>query len=84
MTTEADGLGESPFWHPTENRLYWLDIPGQRLRRMSVSADLSTEQVVDTWWLDEEPGCYAPAVQGGWVIALRSGVYRAPTWGGDL
>jgi sugar lactone lactonase YvrE len=84
MTAEADGLGESPFWHPAENRLYWVDIPGQRLRRMRVSADLSIEQVVDTWLLDEAPGCFAPAVHGGFVIALRSGVYRAPTWGGAL
>jgi hypothetical protein len=21
-------LGESPFWHPAERSLYWLDIPG--------------------------------------------------------
>jgi sugar lactone lactonase YvrE len=31
-----------------------------------------------------EPGCIAPAAQGGLVVALRDGVYRAPTWGGPL
>lgn len=84
ITSDADGLGESPFWHPAENRLYWVDIPGKRLRRMSVSDDLSCGQVPDTWSLDEEPGCFAPAVHGGWVIALRSGVYRAKSWSGAL
>ena len=27
----ACGLGESPFWHPDESRLWWVDIPGRRL-----------------------------------------------------
>ncbi|MGL6196985.1 MAG: SMP-30/gluconolactonase/LRE family protein [Thermoguttaceae bacterium] len=26
-------LGEGPFWHPTEKRLYWLDIEGMLLHR---------------------------------------------------
>lgn len=82
LTSKPDGLGESPFWHPEENCLYWVDIPGQRLRRMAMSADLACEQKVENWSLGEEPGCFAPATQGGWVIATRSGVYRAHTWGG--
>ncbi len=84
MTAQADTLGESPFWHPQENRLYWVDIPGQRLRRMRVTQDLVATQTVEDWPLAEEPGCFAPAAQGGCVMALRSGVYRAQTWGGDL
>ena len=84
MTAKPDTLGESPFWHPQEGRLYWLDIPGQRLRRMQVGADLSQVNAVEDWPLNEEPGCYAPAAEGGWVMALRSGVYRAQTGGGEL
>jgi sugar lactone lactonase YvrE len=84
MTTQADVLGESPFWHPQEQRLYWVDIPGRRLRRMKVSSDLSQSHAVEDWPLQEEPGCFAPAQQGGWVMALRSGVYRAHEWGGAL
>jgi sugar lactone lactonase YvrE len=84
MTAKPDILGESPFWQPLEGRLYWLDIPGQRLRRMRVGADLSQANAVEDWPLNEEPGCYAPAAKGGWVMALRSGVYRAHTWGGEL
>ena len=30
-------LGESPFWHPQEQRLYWVDIPGKKLLRALVS-----------------------------------------------
>jgi sugar lactone lactonase YvrE len=26
-------LGESPFWHPHERSLYWLDIPGRAVLR---------------------------------------------------
>ncbi|MFM7002648.1 MAG: SMP-30/gluconolactonase/LRE family protein [Limnohabitans sp.] len=84
MTTQADVLGESPFWHPQEQRLYWVDIPGRRLRRMKVSSDLSQSHAVDDWPLQEEPGCFAPAQKGGWVMALRGGVYRAHEWGGAL
>jgi sugar lactone lactonase YvrE len=47
-----------------------------------MSADLESEQQVEDWALGEEPGCFAPAAQGGWVMATRSGVYRAQTWGG--
>jgi len=64
--------------------LYWVDIPGRRLRRMKVSSDLSQSHAVDDWPLQEEPGCFAPAQKGGWVMALRSGVYRAHEWGGAL
>ncbi|MFM8823206.1 MAG: SMP-30/gluconolactonase/LRE family protein [Limnohabitans sp.] len=84
MTTQADVLGESPFWHPQEQRLYWVDIPGRRLRRMKVSSDLSQSHAVEDWPLQEEPGCFAPAQKGGWVMALRGGVYRAHEWGGAL
>ena len=82
ITSQADGLGESPFWNPAEKCLYWVDIPGQRLRRMAMTADAWCEQKLEDWPLGEEPGCFAPAAQGGWVMATRSGVYRALSWGG--
>jgi sugar lactone lactonase YvrE len=75
----ADQLGESPFWHPQERRLYWVDIPGRQLRR----ADPEDPRV-DSWPMPAEPGCIAPARDGGLVIALRDGIYRARTWGGVL
>ncbi|HZY17354.1 MAG TPA: SMP-30/gluconolactonase/LRE family protein [Ramlibacter sp.] len=79
LAEHADQLGESPFWHPQERRLYWVDIPGRCLRR----ADPATG-AVDSWPVPQEPGCIAPARSGGLVVALRDGVYRARTWGGAL
>ncbi len=83
ITTEPDGLGESPFWHPIEQRLYWVDIPGRRVARVVVDG-LQASGPVEHWQLQEEPGCIAPAQGGGLVLALRSGIYRAPQWGGPL
>lgn len=77
--TEADQLGESPFWHPREGRLYWVDIEGRRVRRLDPATG-----VVENWPLPQEPGCMAPAAGGGLVLALRDGVYRALRWGGSL
>jgi sugar lactone lactonase YvrE len=77
--TRPDALGESPFWHPQERRLYWVDIPGKAVRRWDPSTDLA-----DEWTLSQEPGCIAPAASGGLVLALRDGIYRARSWGGPL
>lgn len=76
---EPDALGESPFWHPKEQRLYWVDIAGRRVRRW----DPATGRA-EHWQLAQEPGCIAPAASGGLVLALRDGIYRAPGWGGPL
>ncbi|MEO7106578.1 MAG: SMP-30/gluconolactonase/LRE family protein, partial [Rhodoferax sp.] len=38
----------------------------------------------DTWDMPSEPGCIAPATSGGLVIAMRSGIFRAREWHGDL
>lgn len=83
ITTEPDGLGESPFWHPKEQRLYWVDIPGRRIHRLTLEG-LQASGSVEHWPLDEEPGCIAPMHSGGLVLALRSGIYRAREWGGPL
>lgn len=72
-------LGESPFWHPMEQTLYWVDIPGKKVLRANV-----TMGTVETWDMPSEPGCIAPAATGGLVIALRHGVFRARAWGGAL
>jgi sugar lactone lactonase YvrE len=75
-------LGESPFWHPHERSLYWLDIPGRAVLR--TRGEIEGEPTVERWSLPTEPGCMAPAARGGLVIALRDGIYRAPEWGGAL
>lgn len=72
-------LGESPFWHPDEQMLYWVDIPAKQVLR--ANAFMGTAEM---WSMPSEPGCIAPALSGGLVIALRDGVYRGRRWGGPL
>ncbi len=79
VTTEPNQLGESPFWHPLERRLYWVDIAARLLCRCEVGAGS-----VQTWLMPSEPGCIAPAQGGALVIALRDGIYLARAWGGEL
>ena len=79
LTTTPCQLGESPFWHPHEQMLYWVDIPGKKIQRANVYLGS-----VESWDLPTEPGCIAPAASGGLVMALRHGVFRARTWGGPL
>ena len=84
ITTVPDGLSESPFWHPQENRLYWVDIPGRRLARLAIAGQMQPQGEVQYWPMAEEPGCIAPVQGGGLVIALRDGIYLATSWGGPL
>jgi sugar lactone lactonase YvrE len=64
-------LGESPLWHPREQRLYWCDIPGKRLNRFDpVSGDLSH------WAFDTEPASLAPRLDGTLLLAMRDGLWR--------
>jgi sugar lactone lactonase YvrE len=76
---QRDELGESPFWHPQERKLYWVDIPGRQVRR----ADPATGSA-ESWPMAMDPGCIAPVRGGGLMVALRDGVYRAANWGGVL
>lgn len=84
VVTQPDALGESPFWHPDEQMLYWVDIPGRQVHRLNIFMGS-----VESWAMPSEPGCIAPArdAEGntnGLVIALRDGIYRAYDWGGRL
>lgn len=78
VTSEPDMLGESPFWHPPERALYWVDIPAKRLKRLAQGGQ------AQTWEMPSEPGCIAPVAEGGLMIALRDGIYYAASWGGPL
>ena len=79
LSDEVFALGESPFWHPAEQQLYWVDIPGKAVLRANIYMG-----TVQRWDMPTEPGCIAPAAGGGLVLALRPGVFRAPVWGGEL
>ncbi len=71
-------LGESPFWHPSEQRLYYLDIPGHALFRLDEGASEPQR-----WALNDEPGCVVPLKQGGLLIAQRNGLWRFDPDNGD-
>ena len=79
VVATPDQLGESPFWHASEQKLYWVDIPGRQVHRTDPSSG-----AVDSWAMPMEPGCIAPVEGGGFMIALRDGVYRAAAWGAPL
>jgi sugar lactone lactonase YvrE len=72
-------LGESPFWHPREQRLYWIDITGKQLHRIDAQGGER-----ESWDLPMEACSMAPAASGGLVVALADGFYRARSWGGSL
>ena len=79
VNTPPCELGESPFWHPHEQLLYWVDIAGRQILRANVDKGSA-----ESWDMPSEPGCIAPAATGGLVIALRHGVFRARAWRGPL
>ncbi|MGQ3054968.1 MAG: SMP-30/gluconolactonase/LRE family protein [Roseateles sp.] len=63
-------LGESPLWHPTEQALYAVDIPGRQVLRWREGADAP-----DMWPQDAEPGCIAARAGGGLFVARRDGLW---------
>jgi len=36
VTPHIAALGESPFWHPNEQMLYWVDISGRQILRANI------------------------------------------------
>lgn len=70
-------LGESPLWHPIEQTLYAVDIPGRQVLRWRAGADAP-----DVWPQDAEPGCIAARASGGLLVARRDGLWtRDPATG---
>jgi sugar lactone lactonase YvrE len=78
LPVEPSLLGESPLWHPDEAALYWVDIPGRRLNRWHPG-----QARHDHWELDTEPGCLAPLLGGGLLLAMRDGLWRFDTASGE-
>lgn len=61
-------LGEGPFWHPSERRLYWVDIKAPAIH--ACDAGGGNRQ---TWPMPEPIGSLAPRRAGGFVAAFKSG-----------
>ncbi len=62
-------LGESPFWHPAEQVLYWCDIAGRALHRWEPRSGRHRR-----WDFDTELASCAPLMEGGLLLALRDGL----------
>jgi len=71
-------LGESSLWHPTEQQLYAVDIPGRQVLRWRAGADTP-----DAWPQDAEPGCIAARAGGGLLVARRDGLWTLDTATGE-
>ena len=67
----AAALGESPFWHPTEQVLYYCDIPGHTLQRF----DPATGALAH-WDFDTDVASAAPLLGGQLLLAMRDGLWR--------
>jgi sugar lactone lactonase YvrE len=62
-------LGESPLWHPSEQVLYWCDIPGHKLNCFDPASGEHRQ-----WRFDTDVACCAPLQDGGLLLALRRGL----------
>lgn len=59
-------VGESPVWHPAEQRLYWIDIQGKKIHRFDPATKLN-----ETFPLPEIVTCIALRARGGLVLTLK-------------
>jgi len=64
-------LGESPFWHPDEQCLYYCDIPAHRLHRWSPATG-----ELRHWQFDTDVASAAPFKDGSILLAMRDGLWR--------
>ncbi len=62
-------LGESPFWHPEESSLYWIDIAASEVHRYHPATRSHRAFPVPS-----EPGCIARCAEGGVIVAMRTGL----------
>jgi sugar lactone lactonase YvrE len=68
---EPSLLGESPMWHPTQQVLYYCDIPGKQLLRFDPRSGQRRH-----WDFADEPSAVAPLPDGRLLLAMRSGIWR--------
>ena len=67
---QVSELGECPVWSVREQALYWTDILAGQLHRLDPQT-----AVVSSLTLPEELGCFGLRREGGFIVALRTGIY---------
>jgi sugar lactone lactonase YvrE len=65
-------LGECPVWSAAEQVLYWVDINAPSLNRFDPATGHNVAMP-----MPDSIGCYALRRSGGFVVALRTGVWFA-------
>jgi sugar lactone lactonase YvrE len=62
-------LGEVPVWDVAEQALYWVDIEGKLLQRLTPATGK-----VERWQMPERIACFALREKGGMIVAFASGI----------
>ncbi len=62
-------LGEGPLWVARENAVYWVDVVGRKVHRLSLA-----DGTRKTWSFDTEVTSLAERKQGGFVGTTRHGL----------
>ena len=75
VTAPNCGWGASPFWHPQQDRLYWVDSAHERIWRLHL-----TSGHAEMWQLAQTPGSIAPCRSGALLMAMRSGILLCASW----
>lgn len=65
-------LGECPLWSVAEQALYWVDINAPSLNRFDPASGRNVAMP-----MPESIGCFAFRRSGGFVVALRDGIWLA-------
>jgi len=71
--------GECPLWHPQEQALYWVDIPGFTVHRLDPATGARR-----AWKLESEPAALVRNAKGGLIVAMRSGFAQLDTSSDDV
>ncbi len=67
--------GEAPFWHAREERLYWIDVPLQRIWRWHQPSGRT-----EHWDLPQAITGMAPCRSGGLLLVMADGLHHAAGW----
>jgi sugar lactone lactonase YvrE len=70
VTDPADAVGESPVWRPSEEALYWVDIPGRRIHRLHVASGKRR-----SWETREPVACIAFDARGLVIAGMETGIF---------